>query len=134
MVQASAVRLLVVDDDYMMRDLVRRSLERLGYSHIFDAKDGLEGLTIARERLPHIIISDYSMPRMDGIELIEAIRADPVLGKVGFVLLSGVADEATVRRAFELGVNSYIVKPFSMADLRSRMEAVFEQISGSTLD
>jgi two-component system chemotaxis response regulator CheY len=133
MIQASDIRLLVCDDEAMMRSLMLRSLKHMGFSQIFEARDGTEALALARARRPHIVISDYDMPGMDGLALITALRGDPLLGKVGFILLSGVADEEVVRKASELGVNSFIRKPFSIADLRRRLDGLFFQLTGSRI-
>ncbi|MEA1013868.1 response regulator [Sphingosinicella sp. LY1275] len=133
MVQASDIRLLVCDDEAMMRSLMQRSLKHMGFSQISEARDGEEALALARARRPHIVISDYDMPGMDGLALVTALRGDPLLHKVGFILLSGVADEEIVRRASELGVNSFIRKPFSIADLRRRLDGLFFQLTGSRI-
>ena len=134
MVAASAIRVLVVDDDPAMRSLTRRSLQHVGFRHIVDAKDPVRALPIARAERVHLIISDYDMPRMNGLQFVAAVRQDPGLAKVAFILLSGVADGATVRKAGELGVNSFIRKPFSIADLQQRLDAVFHQLTGSRVE
>jgi two-component system, chemotaxis family, chemotaxis protein CheY len=134
MVAASAIRVMVVDDDAAMRSLTRRSLQHVGFRQINDAKDPVDALPIARAERVHIIISDYDMPRMNGLQFVAALRKDPALAKIGFILLSGVADAATVTKAGELGVNSFIRKPFSIADLQHRVDAVFHQLTGSRIE
>ena len=89
MVAASALRVMIVDDDEVMRTLMRRLLQRMGFSQICTAKDGSEGLELARSQCPDVIISDYDMPNMQGLQFLKAIRDEPALAKNAFIMLSG---------------------------------------------
>ena len=133
MVPVSAVRILVVDDDATMRTLTRRSLEHLGCRRVFDAKNPVEALPIARSVRPHVIISDYAMPRMNGLEFAAKIREDLELSKVGFILLSGVVDASVLTSAVDLRIDSFIKKPFSIGGLKERLNAVLERLTGSEI-
>ena len=134
MVAASALRVMIVDDDEMMRKLMRRTLERMGFTQIYAAKDGAEGLELARSQNPDVIVSDYDMPNMHGLQFLKAIRDDPALAKTAFVMLSGVANDAVTQKAGELGANSIITKPFLADDLKRRLDALVQETTGSGID
>ena len=134
MVAASALRVMIVDDDEAMRKLMRRTLERMGFSQIYTAKDGAEGLELARYQKPDVIVSDYDMPNMHGLQFLKAVREEPALVKTAFVMLSGVANDQVTERAGELGANSIITKPFLAADLKCRLEALVHELTGSRIE
>ncbi|MDP8913446.1 MAG: response regulator [Pseudomonadota bacterium] len=134
MVAASALRVMIVDDDEGMRTLMRRTLERMGFSQIYTAKDGSEGLELARSQRPDVIVSDYDMPNMHGLQFLKAVREEPALAKTAFVMLSGVANDRVIERAGELGANSIITKPFLAADLKHRLEALVHELTGSRIE
>ena len=134
MVAASALRVMVVDDDEGMRKLLRRTLERMGISQIYTAKDGSEGLELARSQMPHVIVSDYDMPNMHGLQFLKAVREEPALADTAFVMLSGVANDRVVEKAGELGANSIITKPVLAADLKQRLETLVHELTGSSTE
>ncbi len=122
---ASAIRALVVDDQQTIRSLVRNGLKEIGVNEVeegFDGEDGLRHLFAGRFNL---VISDYNMPRLDGLGFLRAVRATPQMKSVAFIMLTGRADAELVTRAQQFGVNNYLVKPFTVATLREKMEEVF---------
>ena len=126
---AASIRVLVVDDQLTMRALARSTLQQLGFSDIADAGDGEEGLKALVNRPAHLVISDFNMPKMDGIGLLRAIRAHPAVAQTAFIMLTGHADKELVQRAVQFGVNNYLVKPFTAADLKGKIEQVFGALS-----
>ena len=130
-VSASALRVLIVDDEATMRTFMRRVLQHLGVTRVEEARDGAEALAIARARDVDLIISDYDMPRMDGLALAAALREDPRFARVGFILISGVVGVAVVSKAAELGVHSFLRKPFSAHDLQQRIDAVLSRLTAA---
>lgn len=122
---ASSIRVLVVDDQMTMRALVQSALQQLGFCDIATANDGEDGLKSLLQRPAHLVISDFNMPKLDGLALLRAIRAHEPLSKTAFIMLTGRADMELVQRAMQYGVNNYITKPFTAAALKSRIEAVF---------
>ena len=72
-----------------------------------------------------LVISDYNMPKLDGLGLLRAVRSHPPISKTAFIMLTGRADKDLVQRAVQFGVNNYLVKPFTVATLREKIEAVF---------
>ena len=134
MVAASALRVLIVDNDETMRTLMRRILERMGFSQIYLADDGSAGLELARLERPDVIVSDYDMPNMNGLRFLEAIREEPALAKTAFVMLSGSTNAAVRQSARELGANSIILKPVAPAHLKDELGALVHELTGSRIE
>ncbi|MEW5684561.1 MAG: response regulator [Pseudomonadota bacterium] len=121
----SSLTCLVVDDQQTMRSLVRSGLQQLGFRTIYEAPDGEEGLRHMLARPIHLVISDYNMPKLDGLGLLRAIRSHPPIQKTAFIMLTGRADKELVQRAVQFGVNNYLVKPFTVGTLKEKIEAIF---------
>jgi DNA-binding response OmpR family regulator len=122
---------LVVEDDEDILTLVTKRLLLDGYD-VLEARDGEEGLEIARERRPDIAVLDLGLPGIDGIEVLTRIRADKALRDMIVVLLTARAQEADVRRGFDAGADAYVRKPFSPTKLsESVSELVKRQASGA---
>ncbi len=121
---ASSIKVLIVDDQLTMRALVRATLQEIGFKDIEDAADGEEGFKSALTKPVNLIISDFNMPKLDGLSFLRAIRAHESTKKVAFIMLTGRADKELVQRAMQYGVNNYVTKPFSPAGLRAKIEAV----------
>jgi len=122
---ASAIKVMVVDDQASMRAMVRRALQDLGFRDIRDRAEASDALEAVRADRVHLILSDYNMPGMNGMEFLRTVRADPVIGKTAFIMLTGAADKDIVQQAAALGVNNYVVKPFAPAALKDKIERVF---------
>jgi two-component system chemotaxis response regulator CheY len=126
---ASAIKVMVVDDQTSMRAMIRRTLQDIGFKDIRDKAGPAEALAAIRADRVHLIISDFNMPDMDGLQFLEAVRGDPVIGKTVFIMLTGSADRDIVQRAAALGVNNYVVKPFAPAALKEKIERVFGELT-----
>jgi two-component system, chemotaxis family, chemotaxis protein CheY len=122
---ASAINALIVDDQLTMRALIRSTLQQMGVVNMRDAVDGEEALARLAERPANLIISDYNMPRLDGLGLLRAVRANPQTQKAAFIMLTGRADKELVQRAAQFGANNYLVKPFTLVSLKEKIEQVF---------
>ncbi|MCE3289142.1 MAG: hypothetical protein K0R83_1154 [Caulobacter sp.] len=122
---ASAISVLVVDDQMTIRSLVRSGLMQLGFKDIREAADGEAALRTMLSKPAHLIISDYNMPKLDGLGLLRAVRAHPPFRTTAFIMLTGRADTDLVQRAVQFGVNNYLVKPFTVQVLKDKIEAVF---------
>ena len=117
-------RVLVVDDDPVIADLVSFRLTRLGLDVSVET-DGQAGLAAARELRPDLVVLDWMMPRMNGLEMCAALRADPdrSLARTPVLLLTAKAQEPDLERGFAAGATDYIVKPFSPRELATRVTA-----------
>ncbi len=122
---ASSLSVLVVDDQQTIRSLVRGGLGQLGFTNIREAVDGEDGLRQMLVKPAALVISDYNMPKLDGLGLLRAIRAHPPIRTTAVIMLTGRADKDLVQRAVQFGVNNYLVKPFTVATLKEKIEAVF---------
>lgn len=126
---ASAIKVMVVDDQASMRAMIRRALQDLGFKEVRDSAGASEALASVKSDRVHLIISDYNMPEVDGLQFLEAVRNDSVIGKTVFIMLTGSSDREIVQRAAALGVNNYLVKPFAPAALKEKIERVFGELS-----
>jgi DNA-binding response OmpR family regulator len=117
-------RVLVVDDDPVIADLVSFRLSRLGLEVSVET-DGQAGLAAVRALRPDLVVLDWMMPRMNGLEMCAALRADPdeELARTPVLLLTAKAQEPDLERGFAAGATDYIVKPFSTRELASRVTA-----------
>ena len=126
---ASAIKVMVVDDQTSMRAMIRRTLQDLGFKDVRDKPGAVEALDSVKSDRVHLIISDYNMPEMDGLQFLEAVRKDPVIGKTVFIMLTGSSDRELVQKAAAMGVNNYVVKPFAPAALKETIERVFGELT-----
>ncbi len=126
---ASQIKVMVVDDQTSMRAMIRRALQDLGFKDVRDKASAPEALQAIKSDRVHLVISDFNMPEMDGLQFLEAVRADPVIGKTVFIMLTGSSDREIVQKAAALGVNNYVVKPFAPAALKEKIERVFGELT-----
>ena len=110
-------RVLVVDDDRVIQQLLEVNLELEGYEVVATASDGKEALEKIRELRPDLVILDIMMPKMDGLEVCRRLRADPQLAAIPVVLLSARAQDMDIREGLELGASAYLTKPFDPVEL-----------------
>ena len=126
---AKDLKTLIVDDQRSVRAMIRSCLQGIGITQVIEAEDGVQALGLLSTSPRHLIISDLNMPHLDGLGLLRAVRQNPETAKTAFIMLSGHADTELVRKAVELGVNNYIVKPFTVESLRRKITAVFGQLT-----
>jgi CheY-like chemotaxis protein len=113
---------LVADDDADVRELVVFRLARAGYD-VITAGDGEEAVAVALERRPRVCVIDVMMPKLDGYEVTERLRASEELADVAILLLTASVEEAAVEKGFAAGADDFIKKPFSPAELVDRVAA-----------
>lgn len=118
------LHIMVVDDMSTSRGLIIQALEAMGIKNIHHAANGQEALTKFMQRPVHLVLSDYNMPEMDGLQLLHKLRSDQRTRGVGFVLITGRADKEIIDKGRALGMNNFIKKPFTPVDLKSCLEAV----------
>lgn len=129
MPNAVALKILIVDDQNSVRQMTRMTLEEIGFRHIYEAGNGVEAMSTASLQPLDLIISDYNMPKMDGLGLLRAVRGHPLVRKVPFILLTGRGDKELVVKAAQAGVNNYLVKPFTADILRQKIVQVIGKLS-----
>ena len=122
---AAQLTALVVDDQSSIRQLVRQGLLQIGFGEVRDAFDGEDGLKKIIEKPNSLVISDFNMPNLDGLAFLRAMRTYEPTRNTAFIMLTGRADRDLVARAVQFGVNNYLVKPFTVATLKEKIEAVF---------
>jgi two-component system chemotaxis response regulator CheY len=126
---ASSIQVLIVDDQQSMRVLIKTCLNQIGIRDIREAADGEAGLRELITKPAHLVISDFNMPKIDGLAFLRAIRAHEPIAKTAFIMLTGRADADLVQRAVQFGVNNFLVKPFTVAQLKEKVEAVFGKLT-----
>ena len=126
---ASSIKTLIVDDQQTMRSLVRTSLHALGINQTKEVADGEDALRYMLTTPLTLVITDFNMPKLDGLGLLRAIRSHPPISKTAVIMLTGRADRELVQRAVQYGVNNYLVKPFTTQTLKEKIEAVFGALS-----
>lgn len=118
------LRILVVDDMSTSRGIMLQALDSLGIRHVGYAENGKTGLQQALKDQPHLILSDLYMPELNGLQLLQHLRASPHGQKTGFILITGRGDESVIQTGRKLGMNNFLTKPFTPAQLRDCIEAV----------
>lgn len=116
------IKILVIEDDHMTQIMLRKMLEQQGY-HVVVARDGVEGLEQAKTFHPALIICDWMMPRMNGLEVCRQVKANPDLAMAFFILLTARGGVEDCVRGLEAGADEFLSKPIELMELRARVEA-----------
>jgi len=115
-------RILVIDDDAVQRVLLNAVFRKQGLE-VLQAANGQEGIRLAREQMPDLIVSDVNLPEMDGFAILDNLRKEPITATIPFIIITANPNEADQRRARESGANGYLPKPISIADLQALVNA-----------
>lgn len=118
--------ILVVDDEQDLLDLIEYNLKQEGYQ-VLRAENGEDGITLAREERPNLVLLDIMMPEMDGIEVCRRMREDKELKLIPIIFLTARSDEKTEIEGLDMGADDYITKPISTSKLISRINAVMRR-------
>ena len=122
-----SIPILVVDDFATMRRIVKTALKQLGFENLSEAEDGEAALNKLQSGEFKLIVSDWNMPKMMGIDLLKAVRADEKLKSVPFLMVTAEAQKENVIEAAKAGVSNYIIKPFTADQLQAKLEAIFSK-------
>ncbi|MFW6093492.1 MAG: response regulator [Pseudomonadota bacterium] len=117
-------RILIVDDMQTMRRLLKSALNDLGYTNVTDADGGKAALALLESGDYSLLITDWNMPDMGGIDLLRAVRADARLKDLPVLMVTAEAKREQILEAAEAGVNGYVVKPFQPAQLKDKLDRV----------
>ena len=119
--------ILVVEDEDSLATLLHYNLEKEGYE-VTAAGDGEEALTLVSEKLPDLIVLDWMLPKVSGIEVCRRLRARTETRNVPIIMLTARGEETDRIRGLDTGADDYVVKPFSMSELSARMRAVLRRL------
>lgn len=125
------ITILVVDDYAMTRDLLRSILKQLGFLKIVCAEDGKTALAKIRQEKIDLVICDWNMPKMSGLQVLKAIRADKRFHGLPFLMLTAEAYRENIVAAIKAGVSDYIAKPFTAETLSDKLENVLKPLKRS---
>jgi two-component system alkaline phosphatase synthesis response regulator PhoP len=117
---------LVVDDDPVIQKLLQVNFEMEGYDVVI-AGDGEEGLAMAREEQPDVVLLDVMMPKMNGLDVAAAMRSDATTEGIPIIMLSAKAQASDVQAGLDLGVDDYVTKPFDPLELLDRVSAILNR-------
>ena len=120
------MRFLVVDDSSTMRRIIINTLNKLGYTECREAGNGREGLDALTANPVDIVITDWNMPEMSGVEFARAVRANDATKTVPILMVSTNAAESDIVAALKAGVSNYVVKPFTPTTIKDKIEAVMK--------
>jgi two-component system chemotaxis response regulator CheY len=121
----TTMKVLVVDDFATMRRIVKGVLKQLGFSDIIEAENGSSALDELKKEKVGLIVSDWNMPKMTGLDLLKAVRGDERLKSIPFIMVTAEGQKENVLEAVKAGVSNYIVKPFTPETFNEKLQKVF---------
>ena len=119
-------RILFVEDSPTMRRIIANSLQRLGFSDIIEAENGVDALNKLEGQKIDLVITDWNMPEMNGADLVKTLRSMPEYEEIPIVMITTRGMKDDVMTAMKLGVNGYVIKPFTPDVLKSKLELVMK--------
>jgi two-component system chemotaxis response regulator CheY len=125
------MKILIVDDFSTMRRIIKNLLRDLGFTNTHEADDGMTGLPMLQSGNFDFLITDWNMPGMTGIDLLKSLRADAKLKNLPVLMVTAEAKRDQIIEAAQAGVNGYVVKPFTAAVLKEKIDKIFERVSAS---
>ena len=120
------MKILVVDDFATMRKVVRNILRQLGFENVSEAENGEDGYRMTKSGDFELIISDWNMPVMSGLEFLKAVRADEKTKTIPFLMVTAEALKENIIQAIQSGANNYIVKPFTPQTFEEKLSGMFK--------
>jgi len=124
----STLKFLVVDDFSTMRRIVRNLLKELGHASVVEAEDGVAALSKLKRANFDFVITDWNMPNMDGLQLLQVVRADPALSALPVLMVTAEAKKENIIAAAQAGASGYIVKPFTAATLDEKITKILDKL------
>ena len=123
------LKILVVDDFPTMRRIVKTLLKQVGFNNFVDAEDGAEAYRELQKQMDfEMIVSDWNMPNMTGLELLKTVRADARFKHIPFLMVTAEAEKENIIEAVKSGVSNYVVKPFTGATLKEKLERIDQNL------
>ena len=115
---------LIVDDFATMRRIVKGALKQLGFKNIIEAEDGITALSELKKEKVGLILSDWNMPKMNGLELLKLVRGDDNFKEIPFIMVTAEGQKSNVVQAVQAGVDNYVIKPFTPDTLKDKIQKV----------
>lgn len=119
------MKILIVDDFATMRRIVKNILVQLGYKNVVEADDGTSALDMLKNEKVDLIISDWNMPKMTGLDLLKAVRGDDATASTPFIMVTAEAQQDNIIQAVKAKVSQYIVKPFTAETMQEKLNKIF---------
>jgi two-component system chemotaxis response regulator CheY len=123
------MKILIVDDFSTMRRIIKNLLRDLGFNNTVEADDGLTALPILQAGGIDFLVTDWNMPGMQGIDLLKAVRADENMATLPVLMVTAETKREQIIVAAQAGVNGYVVKPFTAATLKEKIDTIFARIN-----
>lgn len=125
-------KFLVIDDFKTMRTIVKKTLSNLGYTNVVEAEDGVQAYQVMQQAVKdsspiQVVVSDWNMPNMTGLDLLKKCRGDEFYKAVPFILVTAENEQKQVLEAAKAGVSNYIVKPFTPVQFQQKLEQVYQR-------
>ena len=120
------ITILIVDDYESMRRIVKTTLKSIGFSNFIEAEDGATALKILEKENVDLIISDWIMPNMNGLDFLKAVKGNGKYKNIPFIMVTAEGHKSSVLEAIDAGVNNYIIKPFTSEILHKKIRKVLE--------
>lgn len=120
-----SMKILIVDDFATMRRIMKNILKQIGFTNIIEADDGTTALAELQKTSVDLIISDWNMPKMTGLDLLKAVRSDASLKDLPFLMVTAEAQKQNVIDAVQAGVSNYVVKPFTAEAISDKLKKIF---------
>ncbi|MBU0995529.1 MAG: chemotaxis response regulator CheY [Proteobacteria bacterium] len=120
----TSIKVLVVDDFATMRRILKNILKQLGFTNITEADDGTSAFEELKKNNFDLIISDWNMPKMTGLELLKRVRSDDALKEIPFLMVTAEAQKQNVIEAVQAGVSNYVVKPFTAEAISEKLQKI----------
>ena len=125
------LKFLIVDDFSTMRRIVRNLLKELGYANVDEAEDGVIALQKLKSQTFGFVVSDWNMPNMDGLTLLQSIRADAALKHLPVLMVTAEAKKENIIAAAQAGASGYVVKPFTAGTLDEKLNKIFQNMEAA---
>ena len=123
------MKIMLVDDSRTIRNIQKNVLKQLGHTDVVEAEDGVQALSLFKEKVPDLILIDWNMPNMNGLTLVQKIRE--ANKTIPLIMCTTEAEKARVLEAIKAGVNNYIVKPFTVESLSEKIEQTMAKVASA---
>jgi two-component system chemotaxis response regulator CheY len=122
----TSIKVLIVDDFATMRRILKNILKQIGFKNLLEADDGTTALEVLERESVDLIISDWNMPKMTGLELLKSVRASDKFKRTPFLMVTAEAQKQNVIEAVQAGVSNYVVKPFTAEAISEKLEKILK--------